>query len=310
MTPPSLHLLLSLLCLHLAAHVPFWQLFSLRSPAETLEPKKVFGQLPALLATTACLTVTSFAAAGSGSKDGVLEKRGTGSIRDIVSTIHSKGVSGTAFCSTFLHIPSTPRTTVVTVTKTVSGTTKPASTVTRISVVTRTASIFTRTIPSVSVVGVTPTVQQTAVTSIPFTSTVNTVTSLVTSTETATVTVTSFSEFPPLKRKSSTITTKVPIPRWLNGHCSSAISRACSHVATQRICTKTSTVKFTRTAKAGLCGRSIQGRSSLLSNAVRPSTPAASFHWQSWHTDAQDAASFGMRSVAHLLHASRDGRGP
>ncbi|KAL9936725.1 hypothetical protein V8E36_004793 [Tilletia maclaganii] len=61
---------------------------------------KVFSQLPALLATTAFLAA-SFAAAGSEAKDGVLEKRGTGSIGDIVSTIRSKGVSGTVFCSTF-----------------------------------------------------------------------------------------------------------------------------------------------------------------------------------------------------------------
>ncbi|KAL9935583.1 hypothetical protein V8E36_005931 [Tilletia maclaganii] len=107
-----------------------------------------------------------------------------GEIHDIMRTISRKGKCGTDFCSTFLHVQ--PKTRTITVTRTVTGTGKvPSSTVVRTTAITQTASsAVTRTQSKLSIVAVTPTVQQTVVDVVPFTSTVTTITSLVTSTAT------------------------------------------------------------------------------------------------------------------------------
>ncbi|KAK0523821.1 hypothetical protein OC835_006132 [Tilletia horrida] len=172
-----------------------------------------------------------------------LHKRGE--IHDIMRTISRKGKCGTDFCSTFLHIQ--PRTKTVTVTKTVAGSTVPSSTVVKTTAITRTASPITRTNSQLSIIAVTPTVQQTIVKTVPFTSTVATITSVVTSTATRIVsTVTSYTDAP-VPRKN-----KERIPDWLEGHCDDSISKACSNMVSTKTCTKTKTVTKTTARTSGV----------------------------------------------------------
>ncbi|KAK0527887.1 hypothetical protein OC842_004727 [Tilletia horrida] len=172
-----------------------------------------------------------------------LHKRGE--IHDIMRTISRKGKCGTDFCSTFLHIQ--PRTKTVTVTKTVAGSTAPSSTVVKTTAITRTASPITRTNSQLSIIAVTPTVQQTIVKTVPFTSTVATITSVVTSTATRIVsTVTSYTDAP-VPRKN-----KERIPDWLEGHCDDSISKACSNMVSTKTCTKTKTVTKTTARTSGV----------------------------------------------------------
>ncbi|KAK0522079.1 hypothetical protein OC835_006697 [Tilletia horrida] len=179
-----------------------------------------------------------------------LEKRGK--VHDAMSIIRQKKKCGTDFCSTFLHLPTTPVVTkTVTVTQTVNSRV-PSSTLSTTAVITKTASAVTRTNTQLSVVKVTPTVSKTVVTEVPFSSTVTTVTSFVTSTATNIVsTVTSYT--PPVRvRKAENKDSR--IPTWLNGYCADTVSKACSHLvsATTVTKTKTKTITVTRSTKSGI----------------------------------------------------------
>ncbi|KAK0526052.1 hypothetical protein OC842_005308 [Tilletia horrida] len=226
---------------------------------------KAFSLSTWLIAGTAVLSASGIFAAPAPGEDvspairhEPFQKRGE--VHDIMSTISRKGKCGKDFCSTFL-APVPPKTTTITITKTVSGTNVPSSTRVITTAITKTASpAVTRTNSQLSVVAVTPTVSKTVIQAVPSTSTVATVTSFATSTVTSVVsTVTSFTANPPLGRdyfedfeERNAPKNKVPIPAWLKPHCSASISKACSAFVSTKTCTKTAYVTKTKHCTKGV----------------------------------------------------------
>ncbi|KAK0541349.1 hypothetical protein OC835_000210 [Tilletia horrida] len=226
---------------------------------------KAFSLSTWLIAGTAVLSASGIFAAPAPGEDvspairhEPFPKRGE--VHDIMSTISRKGKCGKDFCSTFLP-PVPPKTTTITITKTVSGTNVPSSTRVITTAITKTASpAVTRTNSQLSVVAVTPTVSKTVIQAVPSTSTVATVTSFATSTVTSVVsTVTSFTANPPLGRdyfedfeERNAPKNKVPIPAWLKPHCSASISKACSAFVSTKTCTKTAYVTKTKHCTKGV----------------------------------------------------------
>ncbi|KAK0543514.1 hypothetical protein OC846_005778 [Tilletia horrida] len=179
------------------------------------------------------------------------ERRGP--IHDAIGIIQHKKKVGSDFCSTFLHLPPYAATKTVTTTKTLTKQV-PLSTTTGTTVLTSTGAPVIVVGTTAVIVPVTPTVDVTVVSAVPFTSTVSTITSVVTQISTVATEVVTVTAVVAIPRNAAPThdPSRTRLPYWLNQFSCPQVSKACSHIVTPKTKTVTKTASVTVTVKSGV----------------------------------------------------------